>query len=132
MFSSFLHNFLKLASSTALFATAIVAPTGARADGRADTVWMRGGHSGVVGQIAYSPDGQTFVTASDDLTVKIWRVADRQLIRTLIPLGAPCSDIAFSPDGRMLALATRKPSRNANDLSTKLNALFISKPFCNI
>lgn len=81
-------------------------PTNAQADGRADILWMRGGHSDSVRTVAYSPDGVLFVSGSDDWTVKIWRVADRQLIRTLVPTNSAVVKAVFSSDGSRLAVGT--------------------------
>ncbi|PKK14888.1 MAG: hypothetical protein BUE48_006925 [Thermomonospora sp. CIF 1] len=33
-------------------------------------------HEHTVGSVAFSPDGTTLATASDDSTAKIWRVGD--------------------------------------------------------
>jgi WD40 repeat protein len=59
------------------------------------------GHTGVVNSVAFSRDGRTVVTASDDRTVRLW---DAQ---TLQPVGPPFTGhqnavghAAFSPDGR--------------------------------
>ncbi len=54
------------------------------AQGRPDIQWMVGGHTIAVSAVAFSPDGQYIASAgSFDGTVKIWRVADGQLVRTI-------------------------------------------------
>src|SRR5437867_12617670 len=73
---------------------------------RPDIVWMRGGHSAPVRSLACSPDGKMLATASDDWTAKLWRVEDRQMVRTLVPYIISCSAVAFSPDGAWLAVGT--------------------------
>jgi WD40 repeat protein len=56
-------------------------------------------------QLTFSPDGILLATSSVDSTVKLWRVADGKLIRTLQhPEGVTA--IAFSPDGQMVASAS--------------------------
>src|SRR5262245_36130098 len=73
---------------------------------RPDIVWMAGGHSGPVTSVVYSPDGQMCASGSWDNTIKIWRVSDRMLLRTLA--GAVYNgwgSIAVSPDGETLASA---------------------------
>jgi WD40 repeat protein len=97
----FLRNF---SASMAVLAASL--PTNAQADRRPDILWMRGGHSQSVRTVAYSPDGALFVSGSDDWTVKIWRVADRQLIRTLVPTNSAVVKVVFSPDGSRLAVGT--------------------------
>ena len=52
--------------------------------------------------IAYSPDGTTCASAADDDVVKIWNCATADAKRTL-PHDGNVLDLAFSPDGRILA-----------------------------
>ena len=59
--------------------------------------WMRGGHSSYITQLVHSSDGTFFASGGTDRTVKIWRVSDGLLLRTLtIPSGTLA--IALSPD----------------------------------
>ena len=67
-------------------------------------------HTGPLRDVAYSPDGRTLATASDDQTVRLWDVSDRDQPR---PLGQPLTGhtnlvygVAFAPDGRTLATAS--------------------------
>jgi WD40 repeat protein len=65
------------------------------------------GHTDRVTTVAFSPDGHTLATGSDDHTVRLWNVADPA---HSIPLGPPLTghtntvkSVVFSPDGRTLA-----------------------------
>ena len=53
-------------------------------------------------RLAFSPDGQALACGGDDKAVRLWRVDDRVLLRTL-EHGSKVRSIAFSPDGRLLA-----------------------------
>jgi WD40 repeat protein len=64
--------------------------------------WVQGGIAAVVQSIAYSHDGRLLATASMDGTIKLWRVSDGTLARTL-PIRPGEVRIAFSPDGRTIA-----------------------------
>ena len=56
----------------------------------------------VTHSIAWSPDGERFVTSSQDDTVRVWNRDARSPCQRFA-LGAPISHAAFSSDGRLLA-----------------------------
>ncbi|MBN3922196.1 serine/threonine-protein kinase [Nostoc sp. NMS4] len=61
------------------------------------------GHSSDVNSVAFSPDGTTLASASDDKTIKLWNPVSGQVIRTLEGHFNWIWTIAFSPDSKILA-----------------------------
>jgi WD40 repeat protein len=58
------------------------------------------GHSNVINSVAFSPDGRTALSSSEDFTLKQWEVATGQELRTLREHSNNVHSVAFSPDGR--------------------------------
>jgi dipeptidyl aminopeptidase/acylaminoacyl peptidase len=69
-------------------------------------------HSSRVDSVAFSPDGALLASGSRDNMVRLWRVADKDLVRVLenpVPSseeGGYSQDVAFSPGGEMLAFGS--------------------------
>src|SRR5437667_33168 len=118
-------------------------PTSSRA-ARPDVLWMRGGHYISVTAVAYATDGATVASGGYDRTIKLWRVADGMLLRTLTGHQAPPSfygkpaairSLAFSPDGATLASAGNESTvkvwrvADASVIQT-LSAAFAGTPGC--
>jgi WD40 repeat protein len=68
------------------------------------------GHTNTVTSAAFSPDGRTLASASEDRSIRLWNVSDPA---RPAPLGQPLTghtnavySVAFSPDGRTVASAS--------------------------
>ncbi|MBD2728425.1 serine/threonine protein kinase [Nostoc sp. FACHB-892] len=60
------------------------------------------GHSSDVNSVAFSPDGTTLGSASDDKTIKLWNLASREEIRTLEGHSDWIWTVGFTPDSKTL------------------------------
>jgi WD40 repeat protein len=61
------------------------------------------GHSNWVDSVAYSPDGQTVASGSNDKTIKLWNVNTGNLLQTFEGHSKWVNSVAYSPDGQTLA-----------------------------
>jgi len=69
------------------------------------------GHSGIVWNVAFSPDGQLLASASSDGTAKIWNWRSGDLLKTL-NFTDQVGSISFSPDGQTLAVGGLDDQKN--------------------
>jgi Tol biopolymer transport system component len=71
---------------------------------RPDILWMRGGHTSEVWDVTSTPQAGLFATVGIDETVKIWRISDYALIRTIANHGIGSRCVALSKDGQYVAV----------------------------
>ncbi len=67
-------------------------------------IWTRNLHRARVSHIAWHPGGHRVASAGKDLKVNLWEPQTGDIVLTL-PVEKPVTQLAFSPDGTMLAAA---------------------------
>ena len=64
------------------------------------------GHKGAVYSASFFPNGARVVTSGDDGRIRLWDVRTGRLLLTAAGPGGTVSDVAVSPDGRLVASCT--------------------------
>jgi WD40 repeat protein len=75
-------------------------------------------HPAPVDVAAFSPDGKTIVTGSDDRTARLWHAATGQPIGSPLAHGGEVIAVAFSPDGKTVLTACLDKSVRLWDAAT--------------
>lgn len=65
------------------------------------------GHKNWVSSVAFSSDGKTIISGSEDSTVKLWNSMTGKLKRTLPGHSGSVTAVAFSPDGKLIASGSK-------------------------
>ena len=76
------------------------------------------GHTGIVYGGAFSPDGMSIVTASGDMTARVWEAGTGRLISVLRGHTARLTDAQFSPNGRFIVTASADKSARVWDAAS--------------
>ncbi|MFM9609220.1 WD40 repeat domain-containing protein [Streptomyces niveiscabiei] len=79
--------------------------TGEKQPSRNDGLGTIAGQEGNITALAFTPDGHTLLTASDDRAARVWDVATGRLRAVLAGHDGPLTAIAASRDGRTAATA---------------------------
>jgi len=70
------------------------------------------GHRGYVNKLAFAPGGTSLLlSASDDMTVRLWDIAAGKELNTFHKFADPVASVAISPDGKLIATATGDETR---------------------
>jgi len=84
------------------------------------------GHTDVVSDVVFSPDGKRIATSSWDKTAKVWDATSGQLMLTMIGHTDKVSGVVFSPDGKRIATSSQDGTAKVWDANTGQEMLTLS------
>jgi WD40 repeat protein len=70
------------------------------------------GHSGEVSDLAFAPDGLSFVSSGDN-TARVWSLGTGELLHTFTVTGSSVARALFAPDGGRIVTADIGPTTNS-------------------
>jgi len=79
-------------------------------------------HSSKINAISFNTDGKLLASASNDKTIKVWRVGTGISLLTLMGHTEAVMSVSFSPDGSLLASGSQDDTIKLWDLSTSFNS----------
>lgn len=66
------------------------------------------GHENLLRGLAFAPDSETFVSASNDLTIYVWERETGKIVLGPLRLDSLPNSVSYAPDGRKFAAGTDK------------------------
>jgi len=87
------------------------------------------GHTGSVNTISFRSDSRSFISGSDDKTIKLWQISNTRAIHTFKGHKAKVTSVMFMPDGEhFISTSTDKTLKIWNISSgTELNSIKIGR-----
>ena len=64
------------------------------------------GHTNLINNVSFSPNGELLASASQDNTVRLWDARENKLLRVLRGHQGGVNSVVFSPDGKLMASAS--------------------------
>jgi WD40 repeat protein len=89
------------------------------------------GHSGWIGTVVFSPNGQLLISGSEDHTIQFWSISTGQCIHTLQGHNNGVEAVVISSDGQILVSGSRDETIKIWDVATRkcLRTLRCDRPY---